>query len=119
VNLASLQKTIHAINREKGWHDKPLVVLACPQSEGAAPLEVHTDRVLAKLALVHSELSEAFIEAEHERWATWYSEEKPGKPEGYAIEIADACIRVLDTCEALGLTLTGDTSSLALAPSLL
>lgn len=97
MNIAELQKTIYDINEEKGWHTPPLIV------DG----EIQVSEVLAKLALVHCELSEALHEEEAGRMRLWYNdiEHDPPKPEGYVVEIADALIRVLDTCEVLGIKL--------------
>jgi len=103
VNIAKLQREVYTIAASKGWHDDPLCeVKARP---GAAPEGVQADRVLAKLALIHSELSEALDENDAGRFDVWYSTDKPAKPEGFVVEIADACIRAMDTCEALGLNL--------------
>ena len=97
MNIAELQIEIHAINVAKGWHDKPL------KTTSGCAVEVYTDRVLAKLALVHSELCEAEEEAAADLFDVYYRDDKPTKPEGWIVEIADALIHVLDTCEALGL----------------
>ena len=45
-----------------------------------------------KLALIHSEVSEA-LEAWRETDEPWYGD---GKPEGWGIELIDAVIRILD-----------------------
>jgi NTP pyrophosphatase (non-canonical NTP hydrolase) len=58
--------------------------------------------ILAKLALVHSEVSEA-VECARCGLLEWYEED--GKPEGMVVELADAVIRIADLCEALGLDL--------------
>ncbi len=69
--------------------------------------EMTTDQVLAKISLVHSELSEA-VECVRERNFNAREinyRESDGKPEGFSIEIADAVIRCMDLCEALGVDL--------------
>lgn len=50
-----------------------------------------------RIALIHSELSEA-LECYRNDEPSYYL--KDGKPEGIAAELADAVIRILDTCEA-------------------
>ncbi len=52
-------------------------------------------------ALVHSELSEAFEEHREGRPMVWIAEN--GKPEGIAVEMADAIIRILDWAAAVGI----------------
>lgn len=50
-----------------------------------------------KIALCHSELSEAIEELRdgHKPWETYFNGEKP---EGYPIELADAVIRIMYIC---------------------
>ena len=55
------------------------------------------------IALIHSELSEALEEVRAGREAVWHTES--GKPEGYAIELADAVIRIADLCGHLNIDL--------------
>lgn len=60
-------------------------------------LDVNT--TLAKLALIHSEVSEAL---EGVRVGAPEYEEVKGKPEGVGIELADVLIRIFDLAEAKG-----------------
>jgi len=59
-----------------------------------------------KLALIHAEVSEALEELRGahgvEDW-----EGANGKPEGFAVELADAVIRIADLCGYLKIDLTG------------
>lgn len=58
---------------------------------------------MERMALVHSEVSEAVEEYRKEGTVTeiWYS--GTGKPEGVVVELADAVIRILDFCGRNGL----------------
>lgn len=58
-----------------------------------------------KLMLVVSELAEALeeIRAGKGLTETYYNPEKPTKPEGFPIEIADAVIRLLQLAAACGI----------------
>ena len=77
MNLMKFADEVHGLAREKGWYDKP-----------------KTD--LESLMLIVSEISEA---AEHIRAGTQdYHVQPNGKPDGLAVELADAVIRILDYC---------------------
>lgn len=56
-----------------------------------------------KLALIHSEISEALEEYRSNRMANWTGDH--GKPEGFAVELADAVIRIADLCGYLKIDL--------------
>lgn len=67
--------------KEKGWHD--------------------TNRSIGDLlCLMHSEISEALEEHRNARYPTevYYNENKPTKPEGIGVELADCVIRIFDFC---------------------
>jgi NTP pyrophosphatase (non-canonical NTP hydrolase) len=80
--LNSLRDAAHAAAREKGWYDKG------------------NRNLFEALALIHSEISEAVEAARKAEPAIWYGE--GGKPEGIAVELADAVIRIADLCGAEG-----------------
>ncbi len=88
-SIREWQKTVHALAIEKGWYD----------GRSAAPREI-----LANLMLVVSELSEACEEVRAGRVQETRIE-ADGKPAGFAIELADAIIRILDTAQWLGVDL--------------
>ena len=89
-SLADLQAYVHDWAKRLGWWDQ----------------DVEKDRSLgAILALIHSEISEALEELRdgHEPDEVYVDEK--GKPQGFGIELADALIRILDTCERYGIDL--------------
>ena len=93
--LADFAEDSHATAKDKGWwDDRP----------------DYGDRVQAipeKIALMHSELSEALEEARAGNLNLYYGDANyagdAGKPEGFGIELADCVIRIFDLCEALGI----------------
>jgi len=101
MKINELCKLSHKISKEKGWYEKG-------------------DRNIGELiALIHSELSEALEFARDERYQLneiIYTNPTNGcsnkekndlyvKPDGFAVEIADAVIRIADLCGYLGIDL--------------
>ena len=79
-SLDDLASEIHQNARDKGFWDE--------------------DRNFGEMiALVHSELSEALEEHRDGNPDVWFT--KDGKPEGTAVELVDALIRILDTLKSL------------------
>ena len=65
------------------------------------------DNFPERIALIHSELSEALEEyrANHSFYEIYFNLESPTKPEGIAAELADVIIRTCEVCESLGIPL--------------
>jgi NTP pyrophosphatase (non-canonical NTP hydrolase) len=76
-SLHNLQQTAWQIAEDHGWHESP-----------RTPGDL--------IALIHTELSEAFEEIRNGRPPNAVTYE--GKPEGFGVELADAVIRILDVC---------------------
>jgi len=87
--FAALQKRIHANGIEKGWWPKIGVVSGCPP---ALPLEIH--------ALIHCEIAEASEEVRKGSHPIYT--DSNFKPQGEAIELADAVIIIMSYFEANG-----------------
>jgi hypothetical protein len=68
--------------------------------EGTDPTDIR--QTSTELMLITSELAEALETLRDNRlFDTYYRGD--GKPEGFPIELADAIIRILDTCAARGI----------------
>ena len=77
--LTDTAEEVHAVAVEKGWY------------EDGEP------NFAEKIALVHSELSEALEEYRNGHdFKLVYHPAETGKPEGIAVELADALIRIMD-----------------------
>lgn len=83
MTLNDYAATIHLIAVKHGWWEK--------------------ERNFGEmLALMHSEISEA-LEAHREHRPAFYIDSESQKPEGWAVELVDCMIRILDTLEETGL----------------
>ena len=94
TTIAQLQKRAYRQSADKGFHDH----------QPATPAEALAIAGM-KMALFHSEVSEALEELRdgHAPDETYYRED--GKPEGVPPELADVVIRVLDFAEDNGIDL--------------
>ena len=86
MTLNELRDEAHQNARDHGWHD-----------EAVHPLAAH--------ALIHSEISEATEEVRADKQPVYAG--MHGKPEGEAVELADAVIRIADYFGLKGWDLDG------------
>lgn len=105
MNIKEWQEIIHAWAFKKGWWEDATLA----DGAGGLPLDIrlraHRAVVAEKLLLIVSEVSEATEEMRNGNPFTAFVQIGNGKPEGFAIELADAAIRILDLCAACGIDL--------------
>lgn len=96
--LNDVVKAAYQTARDHGWWDVPRALRMADLPEKAIP---------EKIALIHSEASEALEEYRKIGEVPGLAEIRieDGKPEGFAIELADIVIRVADLCGALSIDL--------------
>jgi NTP pyrophosphatase (non-canonical NTP hydrolase) len=86
MEIKELCKEAHRIAKEHGFWE-----------EG-------TNRNIGEsIALMHSELSEAF--EDYREHGFRYIEHSDGKPDGFCVELADCIIRIADFCQAFGINI--------------
>lgn len=99
-DISAWQAKVHALAVEKGWHN-----------HAPATDRDRSNEVLAHLAKIHGEISEAQEEVRNipveDLGILHYGpgDLPQGKPEGFGIEMADTVIRIMDTCGYLGIDL--------------
>lgn len=92
-SIAKWQHEAHELAVSKGWWTD------VKTNEPVDPVA----KIPEAIALIHSELSEALEEYRRGTLAPYTA--AGGKPEGFEIELADAVIRIMDLCGALGINL--------------
>jgi len=77
MQIRDFVKKAHGMAKKKGWHETE-----------RTPLEIH--------ALIHSEIAEATEQVREGASAFYANPQDRKKPEGEAVELADAVIRIAD-----------------------
>src|SRR5690625_78338 len=105
MNIQELQDQAHTHAAGKGfWDDYNVTIAKCLLDKNPKMVEpVRAAFIGQKLALIHSEVTEALEEVREGNYAATHS--PGGKPEGLPSELADVVIRVADLCGALGIDL--------------
>jgi len=112
-----LSRRCFLASASKGWWDNERIDETKPVASYAdLDAALVFDQAPDKIALIHSELSEACEDARIGRMTTTLRED--GKPEGFFSELADVAIRIFDLLGAGGVELSGKRERLWASPRL-
>lgn len=101
--ITDLVEDSHERAKRKGWWDDCMIPV--PAADGLSEIlrDFVLDKIPEKLALIHSEVSEALEDYRKGAMATVLAGND--KPCGFPSELADICIRVFDLAGALDINL--------------
>lgn len=92
--------------KRKGWDQPPMCEVPGDMLQNSEPQNVNVEAVGMKLALIHSEITEALEELRKgPGHMTIRIDQNSKKPEGFVVELADAYIRMVHLCGMLGIDL--------------
>jgi NTP pyrophosphatase (non-canonical NTP hydrolase) len=105
ISIAQLQKQVFDNAVAHGFW--PILET---KAQGKVGLNLSQINIGEKLMLMVQEIGEAFEwERDNNNGYHYsevvYKEDKPAKPDGFAIELADCVIRIMDLCQALDIDL--------------
>lgn len=104
MTLKELQKRVHQTALAKGWYSpaksttESLMLSVCELAEAVEEIRDHKPHIYQELKIGSGHV--ALIPVTSPAW------NEDAKPEGLAIEIADAVIRLADLCEHLKIDLS-------------
>jgi NTP pyrophosphatase (non-canonical NTP hydrolase) len=98
MSIKEWQRRIHELATDKAWWDG--------YERVSGIVQMLPDQILAKLALIHSEVSEALEDVRVGNMET--TTQPNGKPVGFPTELADVVIRCFDLAEAMGIDLEAE-----------
>lgn len=107
MDLNGWVKDSHERASEKGWWDNCIDDTGIYDPEDGIRADLVEKAIPEKLALIHSEVSEAL---EDYRNGAMHTGHPYGKPVGFPSELADIIIRVCDLAGALGIDLEAEVA---------
>lgn len=107
-SLKEIADRAHNTARAKGWWEgQEVEQQTLKGAVSALDFGLVVATIPEKLCLIHSEVSEALEDYRVDKLAT-VPRQSDGKPEGFATELADIVIRVMDLAGALGIDLEAE-----------
>lgn len=106
LTINDMAKQAYAHAKQSGFHERHPLNISEGQTIDPVILsdQIRSD-ISVKLALIHSEASEALEEVRANLSPLQYYRREDGKPEGLASELADIIIRVGDLCGSYNIDL--------------